>query len=190
MKFSSACLLTLLTTATATAQQLLRQQQEESACNQVSSQSACFATTDDATGLPCEWCVAGAIPSECVTQEQASQLPAGVFDCSAPGRVHQQDGIHYVFPEQEPHPLTYHLRQATNGVNGGVGDDICDASSKSLSGYMDIKGSDYDKNGQNKHLFYWMFEKRGDFDENTPFIVRLCIWIHKRLVRISIILNA
>ena len=37
---------------------------------------------------------------------------------------------------------------------------LCDKNSKSMSGYMDISGSDYDKNGEDKHLFYWFFEKR------------------------------
>jgi hypothetical protein len=30
---------------------------------------------------------------------------------------------------------------------GSDGSDICDGSSKSISGYMDIKGSKYDENG-------------------------------------------
>ena len=38
---------------------------------------------------------------------------------------------------------------------------------------MDVKGSRYDANGENKHLFFWMFEKRGETqaDDDTPFVV-------------------
>jgi hypothetical protein len=126
-----------------------------SACNKVTDQSSCFQTVDEESGLPCSWCVAGAIPSECVTQEQAAQLPESVFECSTPGLTTSFD-----FTEDVSH--TFFSKN----------NDICDPASKSISGYMDIKGSDYDKNGQNKHLFFWMFEKRGDdIDENTPFIV-------------------
>ena len=126
---------------------------ELSSCNKMKDQESCFQTVDDESGLPCSWCVAGAIPSECVTQEQASQLPDAVFECSTPGVTE------FNFVENLSH--TFFSKD----------NDICDSESKSLSGYMDIKGSDYDKNGQNKHLFYWMFEKRGDKDEKTPFIV-------------------
>ena len=147
--------------ATVSAQQAnlrSKPQFDMSACNKVTDQTSCFQTVDEESGLPCAWCVAGAIPSECVTQEQAKQLPDAVFECSVPGE------LEFDFVPDTRH--TFYAKQ---------GDDICDASSKSLSGYMDIKWSDYDKNGQNKHLFYWMFEKRGDVDENTPFIVRsLC----------------
>lgn len=163
MKFTLATILSLSATALVGAHNknsFLRQHSDplqESACNRVTSKESCFATIDDDSGKPCSWCVAGAIPSECVTQEQAAQLPESVFECSIPGLSSfdfVQDKSHTFFAKDN---------------------DICDPSSKSLSGYMDIKGSDYDKKGQNKHLFYWMFEKRGDHDENTPFIVCLVV---------------
>jgi cathepsin A (carboxypeptidase C) len=31
---------------------------------------------------------------------------------------------------------------------------------------MDIDGSKYDENGEDKHLFFWMFEKRDDDDDD------------------------
>jgi len=133
----------------------LRQPTQESSCNQATSKDACYDTTDAVTGKLCEWCVAGAIPSECMSQEQAAALPESVFDCSTPG--------FFEFNDKQKHRLK------TKEGNS----DICDPSSKSISGYMDIKGSDYDKEGENKHLFFWMFEKRGDFDKDTPFIVWL-----------------
>ena len=155
MKIALAAILSLSTGVSA--HQTLRKSSRDvelSACNKVTDQTSCFHTVDEESGLPCAWCVAGAIPSECVTQEQAKALPAAVFECSIPGEMV------YSFMEGRSH--TFYSKE----------NDICDASSKSLSGYMDIKGSEYDKNGQNKHLFYWMFEKRGDSDEDTPFIVR------------------
>jgi carboxypeptidase C (cathepsin A) len=128
---------------------------QASACNQVGDRDSCFATVDEDSSMPCSWCVAGAVPSECVTQDQAQQLPESVFECSTPGKS------------------SFSFVEGTSHEFFGKDNDICDPSSKSLSGYMDIKGSDYDKNDENKHLFYWMFEKRGDFDEDTPFIVWL-----------------
>ena len=54
-----------------------------------------------------------------------------------------------------------------------VDGSLCDMNSKSMSGYMDVSGSRYDRNGEGKHLFYWFFEKRtkslipSDDDPNT-----------------------
>lgn len=147
MKFTLTVVLSLATIVVSSAleQQNLRQQATSgvtlSACNTVTDQTSCYQTVDDESGLPCAWCVAGAIPSECVTQEQAKQLPESVFECSIPGETV------YSFVADRSH--TFYAKEKD-------ADDLCDASSKSLSGYMDIKGSDYDKNGQNKHLFYWM----------------------------------
>jgi hypothetical protein len=128
--------------------------------------------------------------------EQASLLPAGVFECSTPGGLSRQE-----FAWEAEDPRTKEKRTvkvsvragevgkaATAAGEGGEPQDaeFCDASSKSLSGYMDLKGSDYDKNGEDKHLFFWMFEKRpsaaepdlpsgggGGGDASTPFVVWL-----------------
>jgi hypothetical protein len=148
----------------------------ESSCNAAKDKSHCFQTVDDATGDPCEWCVAGAIPSECMSSEQASQLPPSVFDCAAPGTRHhttKRTAPHsFTFDSTEVfgYSQTYSLFSKDPSWSDSDTDtpppqpsvsDLCDASSKSLSGYMDIQGSEYDKSGENKHLFYWMFEKRG-----------------------------
>jgi len=57
---------------------------------------------------------------------------------------------------------------------------LCDPDSKSLSGYVDITGSKYDKDGEDKHLFYWFFEKRDSGvedgkleDDDIPLILWL-----------------
>jgi carboxypeptidase C (cathepsin A) len=149
-KFASAALAALvLMPATATATALT-----DSTCNSAANQKSCFQLKDDETGSPCQWCVAGAIPSECLSANQAEQVPAAVFECSAPG---------FDFVEGKRHSL-----QVKEGD-----DDFCDSSSTGRSGYMDIKGSDYDANGENKHLFFWMYEKRGEVADDTPFMVWL-----------------
>jgi carboxypeptidase C (cathepsin A) len=162
-KLTSAALSALLlmpasAVASLTSQQYLRQSGltdiTESSCNAITNKNSCYQQTDDATGTLCEWCVAGAIPSECMSQEQAKQLPTAVFQCSAPG---------FDFVEGKRHSLN---------VNDGDA-DFCDSSSTGKSGYMDIKGSDYDANGENKHLFFWMYEKRGEVADDTPFVVWL-----------------
>lgn len=139
----------------------LRQSPGDSSCNAATSQSACFGTTDD-DGKPCEWCVAGAIPSECMSQDQASLLPSGVFECTSPGRSSTRRSS-YSFVTGKTHTVDAAV----------LDDDFCDPSSKGISGYVDIKGSDYDKDGENKHLFFWMFEKRGEVSDTTPFVVWL-----------------
>jgi hypothetical protein len=155
-KFTSAALaaLVLLMPATATATKLT-----DSSCNAVTSQAACFQLKDDETGNPCQWCVAGAIPSECLSSSQAELVPKGVFECSAPG---------FDFVEGKRHSLQ--VKEANDDADEDV---FCDTSSTGRSGYMDIKGSEYDENGENKHLFFWMYEKRGEVADDTPFMVWL-----------------
>jgi len=68
------------------------------------------------------------------------------------------------------------------GLTHSISDDevdrnFCDPSSpRSLSGYMDITGSKYDANGEDKHLFYWFFEKRSS-TRNTDKSIPLIIWL-------------
>ena len=52
-------------------------------CLGAKSKEDCWATTDG-DGATCVWCVAGAIPSECVSAEQADSLPPAVFTCESP----------------------------------------------------------------------------------------------------------
>jgi hypothetical protein len=155
-KFTSAALAALvLMPATVIATKLT-----DSSCNSVSSQAACFQLNDDETGNPCQWCVAGAIPSECLSSSQAELVPKGVFECAAPG---------FDFVKGKRHSLQ--VKEA----NTDDADDeaFCDTSSTGRSGYMDIKGSEYDADGENKHLFFWMYEKRGEVADDTPFMVWL-----------------
>jgi len=94
-----------------------------------------------------------------VTPDQAKDLPDGVFECSSPG-------LFNFVPDKQ-----HHLKENIMDKS-----DFCDASSKSISGYMDISASKYDQNGEDKHLFFWMFEKRDTEemkDEEIPFVVWL-----------------
>lgn len=135
--------------------------EDASPCNVIRDAQQCLSTQDE-NGSSCVWCECQAVPPVCVTEEQSASLPPGVFQCSssAPGL--------FKFVEDRTHQLT-----EIDHDNS----DMCDATSKSISGYMDIKGSKYDENGENKHLFFWMFEKRNQDEdlssEDIPFVVWL-----------------
>lgn len=161
--FAAALLLSSHVSASTDAN--LRRNVAESSCNDATNQESCLQQKDSDSAVPCQWCVAGAIPSECMSQDQASLLPSGVFECIVPG---------FNFVAGKTHSLDLVEREATSGDEEADGEDaFCDASSASKSGYMDIKGSDYDNDGEDKHLFFWMFEKRSEVKDDTPFIVWL-----------------
>jgi cathepsin A (carboxypeptidase C) len=124
-----------------------------SSCNAIVTADACYGSVDDQDGSACEWCIAGAIPSECMSAEQAQLLPDGVFDCS-PVRPNTKTKKKRIVHFQN------HLDPSSQSPVQPDYNDLCDPSSKSLSGYVDIQGSEYDQNGEDKHLFFWFFEKR------------------------------
>ena len=174
MKLSVAALL-LLATSFASAD-LLRssakaiEQVADSACNGQHDQTSCFATIDEATGSPCSWCECAAVPSECLSPEQAKLVPPSVFDCKTPGRE-------FLFNRGDGSDA-YHSKLHSHRVEDTKDDEFCDSSSKSISGYFEVKGSKYDEKGEDKHYFYWMFEKRGTTQEDLekgdiPFVVWL-----------------
>ena len=167
-------------------------------CNTVHDPQQCCRTIDTKSQNSCVWCVAGAIPSECMSPSQASLLPPDVFDCAVPGGtdtttaaaaatptktsfhfdsvifgttqiyslVHDNHYDHY----DNHHHSSYHTKTTSSTTTAPPQpskSELCDASSNSLSGYMDISGSEYDKSGENKHLFYWFFEKRGTTDTDV-----------------------
>ena len=168
-----------------------------SSCNDIHDEKTCYETADDSGGgdsssSHCVWCECQAVPSVCVTKEQSESLPPGVFDCKSPDvetspEEDEEEGEgegegNGIFRFVDGH--THHL---TETIDVGGPESICDPSSKSISGYMDIKGSKYDESGD-KHLFFWMFEKRGtttttttsasaaandDDEEEIPFVVWL-----------------
>lgn len=185
MKFTSLALLSLAsfvvsettTTTTTTTAALPLTDEGVSACNVVRDEHQCLSSKDESGGS-CVWCQCQAVPSVCVTEDQSKQLPPGVFQCSNSDHEHSMEekegpGLFHFVEDR-----VYHLKEIDQGNS-----DICDASSKSISGYMDIKGSKYDEKGENKHLFFWMFEKRNQTEdlqqpqpqqqEEIPFVVWL-----------------
>lgn len=129
-------------------------------CNSIKEKEQCLNSKGGTES--CVWCECQAVPSVCVTKDQADSLPPGVFECTSPD-------VEFHFVEDRVHYLKENEMEQ--------GSDFCDPASKSISGYMDIKGSKYDKNGENKHLFFWMFEKRNadleESKEEIPFVVWL-----------------
>lgn len=196
MKFSILTVLALsVVVPTASAQTLLRTtttttsqqhgnddliQFDMSACNDIHDEKTCYETTDSGTNDHCVWCDCQAVPSVCVTKDQSESLPSGVFDCKSPDMagVKINDDRNNEMFQFVDEGRTYHLKETVAG--GGVDgpESICDPSSKSISGYMDVKGSKYDEAGD-KHLFFWMFEKRGadlmteEEKDDIPFVVWL-----------------
>jgi len=156
---------------------------QEDPCNSAKTQADCFATSD-ASHQSCQWCDFPAIGKECLSADQANGLPPDEVDCSTPGAsaaaAASADVSKVMFSFSDTvgrGDLSVTVKETAHGNS-----DLCDADSTSYSGYMDIKGSEYDKNGEDKHLFYWMFEKRGQSsadtatvkeDDDTPFIVWL-----------------
>jgi len=142
----------------------------DSKCLSITDEDSCNTSKDD-EGLSCVWCKCSAVPSECLNTEQAKNVPPGVFECATPNSTvtdvetdASTDVVTPVSPivAQPSNPgdkrydgslMTYSL------TDGEVDGSLCDPSSKSLSGYVDISGSPYDTDG-NKQLFYWFFEKR------------------------------
>jgi len=171
---------------------------QENPCNDVHSEGKCMSTQFD--GEACVWCSSKAVASVCVSSEQSSVVPPAVFHCDKSNDdVHKEEKVQgeEIGSSKKKQPSFFHHTQSHEfegkpGIEYNVNanhhvandDAICDGSSKSISGYMDITGSKYDENGQNKHLFFWMFEKRpskevettdgdDDDDETIPFIVWL-----------------
>jgi len=163
-------------------QSLLKLGVGESNCHGFSSsESACTGATDENTNEHCVWCKCSAVPPVCVSPEESKSLPPGVFDCATPGSEATMEDTEEetatVFDFGLEDGRTIQLRETVN-EKGSEDGDFCDSSSKSISGYMDLKGSKYDQQGD-KHLFFWMFEKReSDTDkqvaaEDIPFVVWL-----------------
>ena len=140
-----------------------------SSCNKVGDKESCRVSKDDKSFEQCVWCECSAIPSECASLSQAEALPDAVFTCDELSELsfNSRVDFSYSFKEGVTHSISHEE----------VDKNLCDPSSpRSLSGYMDITGSKFDQSGEDKHLFYWFFEKRGasvSTDNSVPFIVWL-----------------
>lgn len=153
-------LLLLLPFAAASASQLRNSDNDNAgSCAVAHSESDCNAAKSD-DDSPCVWCECSAIPSECLTLEQSQSVPPGVFNCKTPGA-------------SNPDIADSTVLQRMTIQDQPVDDDFCDANS--LSGYVAVDESQYDQDGENKHLFYWMFQKRNSdiTDQTIPLVVWL-----------------
>jgi len=152
---------------------------DDSNCHAMKSQSDCASATDEATNASCVWCKCSAVPPVCVSPEESNSLPPGVFECDASATAsssESNDDSPPVYDFGLKDGRTIQLREKIN-ERGSEDAEFCDASSKSISGYMDLKGSKYDQSGD-KHLFFWMFERRDSHlstrkPEDIPFVVWL-----------------
>ena len=140
---------------------------EESSCSTYLDEKSCNGSFDS-NGVSCVWCKCAAIPSECLSVDQSKSLPPGVFECDSVSGLEVTADM----------PISQSSYVLKDGVVDG---SLCDPNSKSLSGYIDIKGSAYDENGENKHLFFWFFEKRSKSQlliENEDAVdIPLILWL-------------
>lgn len=156
----------------------------DTSCLSIKDEDQCNGAHDEA-GLACVWCKCSAVPSECLSVDQAAKVPKGVFDCAnvttTVEHAKEEEEISAIM-EQQPvtdkkydgSMMQYVLRD--DQVDGS----LCDPDSKSLAGYVDITGSQYDANGEDKHLFYWFFEKRNK-DATTTSVdegeIPIILWL-------------
>jgi len=141
---------------------------QASSCSKFADENTCNASADD-DNIQCVWCVSAAVPPGCMNTEESKHVPPSVFTCDSSADI-AIEGIEAMNSDGRGYDgslLTYNLR------GGVVDENLCDPSSKSLSGYVDISGSQYD-NGGDKHLFYWFFEKRAS--ENATDIP-IILWL-------------
>jgi len=151
-----------------------------SSCIDIKDETSCIHAVDD-DGSTCVWCKCSAVPSECLSENQSKFLPPGVFECESSATVEQQHG------NIEPFAIGVIGMDVTADVSyspslysindGEVDGSLCDPDSKSLSGYVDIAGSKYDADGEDKHLFYWFFEKRPSVENVKTDETPLILWL-------------
>jgi cathepsin A (carboxypeptidase C) len=145
----------------------------QSNCHDIHDQKTCSATKDGESDDSCVWCECAAVPSVCVTRDESTGLPPGVFSCDSSQSSDGDNGrTIYDFGLQNGRIIQ--LRETVR--EKGDEQVFCDNSSISISGYMDVKGSKYDESG-NKHLFFWMFEKRSKEEEENQDEIPFVVWL-------------
>lgn len=168
-----------------------------SSCISFKDESTCNSSSDD-DDVGCVWCSCLAVPSACFSENQAKALPSAVFKCDEKLNNPSKDESNIISNDSSNNnnnkdKSDKKVFTSPKGIKYSLKDDevdgsLCDPDSKSLAGYMDVSGSEYDENGENKHLFYWFFEKRSSSstsstsrtstketvkDSSVPFIVWL-----------------
>lgn len=163
-------------------------------CMSVRTEESCLSTSD-ATGSPCEWCSTTdpkmMMLDMCMSLADAAILPQQLYSCgsaeaSVPSfeeKIMVREEKEILEDEQMPSKEFSYVEGIKHTLRSGVVDPkFCDPKSpKSISGYMDISN----EKGEEKHLYFWMFEKRTKkslrspdvnphaSDDNTPIILSL-----------------
>jgi len=134
---------------------------EHSSCGDLTEENGCNGSSDK-NNKRCVWCKCSAVPDECVNKDQALRLPSSIFDCAEPSENIAKSEESSDNESSSPTVHSFNFKEGTSYKLSSdlVEGSLCDDSSLSRSGYMDITGSKYDKDGADKHYFYWMFEKR------------------------------
>jgi len=149
-------------------------------CNGLPDRASCLAS-DGGDGASCQWCTSAAVPSACYSSEQAASLPGGVFSCQGPSDSDSDSDSDAAAAAAGTTARTYEFVPGLTHTleDGPVDPEFCDPGSPlSLSGYMSVEGSDYDAEGEDKHLFFWFFEKRGsEADDFGREAVPLIVWL-------------
>lgn len=203
VKFTFAALCCLVVGIISSAVHGLEDVHSTSTCNSIHDESACKSAVDEDTNEACVWCTSKAVASVCVNEDQSKIVPPAVFHCDVDEKkkmendndeedddgesksfsyeFHGKEGIEYHLNVKE-HAAKTKTSLLNDELNDNDDDDLCDGSSKSIAGYMDIKGSKYDDSGENKHLFFWMFEKRPSKENETTETIKddeipLIVWL-------------
>ena len=119
---------------------------EESNCHSIHDKHLCQTENDNDSNKSCVWCECSAVPPVCVSDTESKGLPAGVFTCESPDAAAQdndndndnEDELIYDFGLNDGRIIQ--LRENIMEKDSEEG-EFCDSSSKSISGYMDVKGS-------------------------------------------------
>jgi len=164
---------------------------DDSTCLSIKDEDKCNVASDS-NGVECVWCKCAAVPSECVSVEQSKALPDGVFDCATRNDTDVSSTastatsvVSSMLKTDTAHGDKYDASKLTFTLEDGEVDrNLCDPKSKSYSGYVDIEGSKYDADGEDKHLYYWFFEKRSaSIDTSTEELkmameeIPLVLWL-------------
>ncbi|EJK62148.1 hypothetical protein THAOC_17255 [Thalassiosira oceanica] len=112
----------------------------------------------------CTWCESEAVSSACYPSHLTDRLASSVFQCDGSGSSHDREAPGLAGesePEKKPKVQTFNLKEGiTLTMSSDVVDkDFCDGSSSGIAGYMSVQGSQFDT-ANDKHLFFWMKEKR------------------------------
>jgi hypothetical protein len=119
--------------------------EHESNCHSIHDKNLCKTESDNESNKSCVWCECSAVPPVCVSEDESKTLPEGVFTCESPdssssssNAAQDNDELIYDFGLNDGRIIQLRENIMEKGSEEG---EFCDSSSKSISGYMDVKGS-------------------------------------------------